>query len=428
MKKLIIVVIAFFLGSLTLLAASPSRAQDAGPLIDKLIKKGILSPQEGKQILEEMKEQSIKEKNSIRHEAEKAARETAKKEVVAGAGQLPAWIKNTKFKGDFRFRYQYEDRDNDSKPSRDRYRIRWRLGAINKINEQWEAGFGLATGGTDPRSTNQTLENTFQSPDVRIDYAYARYSPFKFISIVGGKFKNPIWGPKDLLWDTDIRPDGISAHLKYKVEPVEIFLTPAYFILDEYKKDKDDPAMWLIQAGIKVNIFNGKYLKLAGTYYDFSNLTGNKFDHSAGSNTVDAAGNLTEDYDSFAADLEFGAKLPGPVPFVALFGQYVTSDANDDNNGWLVGTKIGHKKVKKLGQWQLKYNYRRLEKDAWPDFLPDSDFYGGATNAKGNEIEFNLGLAKNVTLGMDYYFDVKPIDGNTDDKEKVLQLDLVLKW
>jgi len=65
-----------------------------------------------------------------------------------------------------------------------------------------------------------------------------------------------------------------------------------------------------------------------------------------------------------------------------MFGQYVESDANDDSKGWLVGVKFGHKKVKELGQWQVKYNYRRLEKDVLSDFLPDSDFYGGATDEK----------------------------------------------
>jgi hypothetical protein len=272
----------------------------------------------------------------------------------------------------------------------------------------------LASGSGDPRSTNQTLENTFQSPDARIDYAYAEYMPAPWGSFLGGKFKNPIWGAKDLLWDGDIRPDGAAATLKFKLEPAEIFITPAYFILDENSTDRNDPAMWLFQAGAKVNLGKAMYFKVAGTYYDFIDVTGNSFEYSAGTNSVDAAGKLTQDYASLAADAELGVTLSGPVPMVAAFGQYVKSDADDDSKGWLVGVKFGHSKVNDLGQWQVKYNYRKLEKDAWPDFLPDSDFYGGATNVKGSEIEFELGLAKHVTFGIDYYFDVKPINGDTD--------------
>lgn len=65
------------------------------------------------------------------------------------------------------------------KPNRDRYRVRARLGLITKINEQWEAGIGLASGGSDPRSTNDTLDNAFSTGDWRMDYAYAKYRPFK---------------------------------------------------------------------------------------------------------------------------------------------------------------------------------------------------------------------------------------------------------
>ena len=71
MKKFIIVVIALFLGTAAVLVASPGRAQDTELLIEKLIEKGILSAQEGQQLLQKMREQSTKEKESIREVAEK---------------------------------------------------------------------------------------------------------------------------------------------------------------------------------------------------------------------------------------------------------------------------------------------------------------------------------------------------------------------
>jgi len=408
MKKVFFVVI-FITGFFTTLAFFPVLTVHAGEtevLIKKLIQRGILSKADGEEMLNKV----------------------SKSKGTETTMELPNWVKNIKLKGDLRFRYQYEDTDNDGNDSRDRYRIRLRLGAETKVNDKWKAGFGLSSGGDDPRSTNQTLENTFQSPDVRIDYAYAKFTPSAWASLMCGKFKNPIWGAKDLLWDGDIRPDGAAAHLKFKAATAEIFMTPAYFILDEYKTDKNDPAMWLVQIGTKVKMGKAIYFEVAGTYDDFSNVTGNRFEHSAGTNSVDSKGRLTQNYDSLAVDGEFAVHIPGPVPLVAAFGQYVKSDADDDGKGWLVGIKFGHKKVKQLGQWQVKYNYRRLEKDAWPDFLPDSDFYGGKTDSKGNEVEFKLGLAKHVAFGLDYYFDVKPINGDADREQKLLQADLVLKW
>ena len=45
---------------------------------------------------------------------------------------------------------------------------------------------------------------------------------------------------------------------------------------------------------------------------------------------------------------------------------------------------------------------------------------------KGSEAEFKFGLASNVTIGLDYYFDNEFID--TDIEQDLLQIDLQTKW
>ena len=101
------------------------------------------------------------------------------------------------------------------------------------------------------------------------------------------------------------------------------------------------------------------------------------------------------------------------------------SDPDDDNEGYLAGFEFGHRKIKALGDWQFKYNCRRLERDAWPDIFPDSDFFGGATGAKGHEGVFKLGLGKHVSMDVDYY-STEEIDGDTE--QDLLQVDLNLKY
>ena len=386
-------------------------------LIDVLEKKGILTPQEAKEVLSEVQIQKDKEKAPA-------------KEVESSGFKLPKWVENTKVKGDFRFRYQYQDTDEHGvdKESRDRWRIRWRFGLETEVNERWKTGFRLSSGGGDPRSRNVTLTDTFETSNVQLDLAYAQFDPNKHWRLAAGKFKNPLWKPKDLLWDSDINPEGMGIQfLNYKINQFEVFATPGFYVLEEFKNDTGDPWLGLIQAGAKVKLTDSLYLKFAGTFYSFQDLKGNSFDYSAGTNSTDAGGKFKYDYDAIGADVELGIKLSGPVPFVGIFGQYVNSDASRDDLGYLAGLKFGHKKVKKFGQWQVKYNYRRLEQDAWPDFLPDSDFYGGQTDVQGNEIEFTFGLAKNVTIGLDYY-KAEPIDRKPAIEEDLLQLDLVLKY
>ena len=92
-----------------------------------------------------------------RVEAEKERKETiaaTKEALMTGedapfmlASALPAWVKNTTLKGDFRLRYQYTDRE-DGTVNRNRGRYRLRLGVVTKVNEKVDVGFGLATGGS----------------------------------------------------------------------------------------------------------------------------------------------------------------------------------------------------------------------------------------------------------------------------------------
>ena len=348
---------------------------------------------------------------------------------------LPSWVTNSKVKGDLRFRYQTEDREvNGEDIDRDRWRIRWRFGLESAPNDQWKVGFGLASGGNesdvtgaegtyDPvtdevdidlekeddsgRSTNATLGNVFGTKAAQLDYAYIGYTPASFVEITFGKFKNPIWNPKDLLWDGDLMPEGIVAQFSFDAsDNIEAFVTPAYLILDEEKNSEDDPNMMALQAGTKMKFGENISSKLGVTYYKF--------------NDVDSLND-----DDTAWSLEADAGFSGLPIYLGVFGQYITSAADDDNTGYLFGVKCGDKKVKKLWDWQAKYNYRRLEMYAWPDMFPDSDFLGGATGVEGSEIEVKLGLHKNVTLGLDYYM-AEEIDGDKDPK--LLQLDLIVKW
>jgi hypothetical protein len=137
-----------------------------------------------------------------------------------------------------------------------------------------------------------------------------------------------------------------------------------------------------------------------------------------------------EDFDANALFGELGVKLPMPVlPYLALFAEWIESDADADETAWLAGFKFGHKKVNEFRQWQVVYNYRNIERDAIPDFLPDSDFRGGSTNGKGHEVEVVFGLAKHVTIGLDYYNnELNDKQGGDSQEEDLVQVDMILKW
>jgi len=421
------------------LGTAPSYAAEVDVLINKMVEKKLLTQQEAGQLLKEMQKEGARQETTVKETAEKVAKETAQKAVKEGAqtsANVPTWVNRISLKGDFRLRYQYEDKkaDNGDTTNRNRGRYRWRLGAVVDVTEdkKWQVGFGLASGSGDPRSTNQTFTNDFETPDARLDFAYAQYQPFKEWKIIAGQFKNPIYTPKDLMWDSDIRPQGVAAPFDYKINnQFGFFVNPALFVLEEFKPSgESDSTAWMfvLQPGVTINPTNATWIKLAGSWYSNTNVKGHTFKYTSGTNT-DAKTGLHYDYSSLGADGEVGLKFNSYIQHAAAFGQFIKSDADNDNTGWLAGFKFG-RSVKDLGDWELKYNYRHLEKDAVLDFLPDSDFYGGKTNAEGHEVERKFGLAKHVYLALDYYY-AKKIDvatGGTDQPENLFQFDVNFKF
>ena len=108
-------------------------------------------------------------------------------EVSAAA---ESWSDRIRLDGDFR--YRYENIDPEGSPGRERNRIRARANIRADLMDDVEVGFGLATGGNDPVSTNQTLGGGGSSKSVVLNLAYVDWEATDGLHIFGGKFKNPL--------------------------------------------------------------------------------------------------------------------------------------------------------------------------------------------------------------------------------------------
>jgi hypothetical protein len=401
-------------------------------LLQKLVEKGVLTPGEAQQIGTETKEE-------------------VKKEIAQGTySSLPSWVQNTKLKGDFRLRYQYDHAKvlppTTNTMDTQRARIRARLGLESKVNDKLKVGIGLATGLNDgistsnkdsSRSPNQTLANGFAKKPISLDYAYAEYTPLPYATFIGGRFKNPLWEPGDLIWDTDINPEGGAIKLSKKLGAnTELFFNSGVLIVDE-GGDQRDPTMFVMQPGIVQAFTDTISLKGAVSYYGTSKMIGKTLDGTTGTNTLSPKGGLLYEYRDVTPAVELGIKEPLKMigldlPYFALFGEYVDNVALSKNNsGYMLGFKLGAQNVEKWADWQARYNYAVLEKDSILDILPDSDRYNGKTGMKAHEFMFDWGLGKNTWLGLDYYYaeQLKGNFGSTQSKPaQVLQLDWNLKF
>ena len=411
-------------------------ATEIESLIEVLVNKGVLSQGDAVQIIEEA-------------EAE------AKMQQINAVKKGPRWLANTTFKGDLRIRHQYENKESDTSEPEQRFRTRLRYGVETDINSKLTVGARFATGSNDTasspdgRSTNQTWGDVFSNWDFNIDEAYFDWQPFDAVQMIGGKrqVKKLMMRNSDLIWDGDLTFDGGTIKLTApKCEGFEAFSYIGGYLLQSQAHDKladdnqnNNPWMMHIQPGFTYKqktdkgIYNFKgavsYLGLRNTADQATSAVLNS-KYALNGNSTNADGTLKYSYDVIYPTIAFEYNWGGPKNKTYAFKVNADYIYNPDpkDTGYLLGTKIGYKKVgKRFGDWQFGYNFRYLEDDAFLAAFSDSDAYSGHTNVKGHETTLQVGLAKNVTLGLDYYF-MEPISGNNRTTEQIVQSDVVFKF
>lgn len=355
------------------------------------------------------------------------------------------WVDSITLKGDFR--YRNETINDDSKKNSDkqtytrqRDRIRARLSAEAKCNDNLKAVVGLSTGGNDPISGNQTLGDGGQKKDMKLDLAYLDYSfigdttPSE-IHGFAGKMKNPfITLNDDLIWDSDLSPEGLAAKSQFGNDIVTVYGNAGYIWLQE--RDSKDAANLLAgQGAVKFQFIPEAALTLGASYYGFQNLKGYDVidwegkNNSYGNTTQKGTISGTTTNKAWASDFTpvvYFASLDlwiAGLP-VSIFGQELSNtDASKLDQGHMYGVSIG--KAKRVGTFEVGYSYAELEKDATVGMWTDSDRWGGGTDGKGHKLYAKYQIMKNLQLGASYFKDDKGIaSGKPTDYDR-LQVDLL---
>lgn len=423
--------------------ATPVPAQDAGALVDALVRKGVLTDQEAKEIRAEMK------------------RDFA--ETSAGKIKLSDSLTELKLYGDLRLRYQYDNKDfqedpevigldEDRSPSgtqRSRWRFRLRLNADFKLGKHVFGGVELQTALASD-SANQTFEDGFVDYPIFISKAYLGWEPTDWLRFTAGKVPNPFY-TTDLIWDPDINPTGITEQIAFHKlfavskdgyskdgksvaptpdeRPWELTLIAGQFIFDDnFEGGGRDPGFddndlttdsYLFQTqlvgsykfskDVKLTVAPGWMVYNSSSALDLVNE--NRFEDVAGVSGAQrnlnilllpgdlafkVAGVKTRFYWDFAYNLEGRKRVEDT--YNVLERDNVRDDPDDlqdssfrDRLAWLVGIQFGENK--KAGNWSFLANYRETGLGAVDPNLNDSDFAQGELNTRG----FKLALAYNLT-------------------------------
>jgi hypothetical protein len=232
---------------------------------------------------------------------------------------------------------------------RQRYRIRFRLGADLDLGDNIKGGFRIATGESNsPTSTNQSIGlasggqgGQFSKYAIWLDRAFLKYEwesdpspspapeaapadakspaappapapqvyPRVYASVTAGRFDNPFQAT-EILFDGDLGFDGMALHGKVRFNRVfqpfvtlgafPIFNTDLNFSSNQPAKfDSTDKYLYAVQGGTDVAFGRKANLKLAAAYYNFQNVEGRLSDPYVPLSASDA-GNTDTTRPSFA--------------------------------------------------------------------------------------------------------------------------------
>lgn len=421
----------------------------------------------------------------IRDQVRAELKDEVAQEVVAQAkaeqwgvpGALPGWIGDVRVYGDVRARaegVQYADDNvplipnfqaiNDAggearagldailNTTEDRTRLvgRARLGLQAQLGDSFAVDFRLASGNArSPVSTNQTLGNYGGRWTVNVDKAAVLWNPIdaehdRAFDLRFGRFANPFVAPNEMIWDSDLTFEGISAKYSMDLFGSEsgktehgVFLTLGAFPLQEVELSSDDKWLFGGQLGMEFALARSSALRFAAAYYDYRNITGvfnpspedNTFDFTApeflqkGNTLFDIRNSTDESQNLYALAGEYqllNANVTLDLGFdpmhVVVSADYVQNMGWDNDavnarigqlrkestDGYEVGLSVGYPRTTGFGQWRAFALYRYLERDATLDAFTDSDFHLGGTDAKGYQVGFDLGLSRGAWLRLRY--------------------------
>ena len=306
-----------------------AHAQDSNAaLLDALVKKKILSPQEAQKIKADTEVQDAK----------------VQAEITSNKVRLSDPVKQMDIYGELRLRYFFNEAEEDTTGDhgvRNRYRYRLRIGdnitlsdnlmigvlveannsahsanvtlgagdstlpdaeVFNKGTVATSSGVaGITTGravvGFDAKTgkpvygtvvTGETASSFVSSVNFQdalfFSQVYLRYKPFSWLTLEGGKIPNPLISTR-MVWDPDINPEGLAEQFHITLGPWDA---------KSSGDNKDGPAP--VQDGLSVDLF----ANLAQFIYE--DVWTNYFDSPSGAQTP-------QKNDLWMLAWQFGAKV-----------------------------------------------------------------------------------------------------------------------
>jgi len=427
------------------IGAETACAQDDSALVDALVRKKILTPQEAEDIRADL----IKENCS------------------ADKIKLSGGVKELSLYGDIRLRYQYWNVDpqfdpkapngdpgNGCQGSRSNFRLR--LNSDFKLTDNWFGGVQLTTAQTTDTGS-QTFDGGFKNYNLYISRAYVGWkNDTDWLTVIGGKAPNPFYAT-DMVWDPNINPSGLIEQVKFHKlfalnsgeaattvsSPWEITFVAGQFAFDDNNEDLSagqNTDAYLFEEQLIFGYRFSKEVKLtvapAYLLYNAAQINGavNTEPFSQATDGLPAGTGETRDLSiiEVPGDISFklagmntkflwdfsyntnGAKrtrniygLDGGMEAIKdakgnVIGEFRRSDhSSQDDMGYQVGFLFGQNV--KHGDWSLLTTYRQVGIAAVDPNLNCSDFALSRLNVRGWKISAAYSFSSAVVGQVTYF-------------------------
>ena len=325
--------------------------------------------------------------------------------VILGSMSV-ASAADVNWSGDFGYRSDSLEIGN-SNSDRDRFRVG--LVAKADVNDKTKVVVGVRTGSA-KSSWNDMAGGSLKAIDLNL--AYVEYAAAKNVKVTLGKMNQP-WVMEGLMFDGDIKPEGLAVALK---NDSGLSASAFKLKLSEGGVDKDSTLVGL-QVGGKKDV--------AGVAVAAHAALLKQEVHSAGlcvyllsAPSLPVCSSVVK-HDQLVLTASATKEVAG-VP-VKLFVQQLKNDEAKTNDTALAyGVRLGN--VKKAGDWEVSLMKQDAEANALSAVWTDSDFGGEAALHDGTALRAAYGLADGWAV-RGSYFDVEVGAAKVDYKR--LMVDLV---
>jgi putative porin len=328
------------------------------------------------------------------------------------------------FSGDARFRLEFND--NSGQVDRHRQRLRLRLGARYKFNDELTVGGRMTTGNPDdPKSPYQDLGKGFSNLEFTLDRLFMQYQPewLHGGTLVAGKFANPIYRNPvygELVWDADVQPEGIA--LAYDLGDWGPFQSSqvglAQLALLEQSNAEELWASLLYWNG-KILQGDEAALDLSVSYSFYGDMTPDGSGALLGNGNATAGSEFVSDFGILDAILAYSHER-----FVVSteFIRNLRADNSVGDTGLAVGGAV------KTESGKFYYQYQTIEQDALMALVSQDDFLY-TTNYNTHVVGWKKNLMDQ--LGLHVWLmasELEDAGGGSNDMVYRFRVDLTFKF